>query len=284
MLVAALLGAGPQAVAVEGAAVEGAAVEGAAGEGPDALPTSIAALGDSITRGFNACGFYVDCTRRSWSTGDDGDVNSHRLRLQHRGAALSRQSNLARSGARSQALAGQASSAVGARAQYVTIEIGANDACTRTEEQMTSVEDYRGNIRAGLAVLQDGLPHARVFVASIPDLRRLWAVGHGSWYVRKAWDSLDVCPSMLARSNSLAREDVRRRDRVRTRTIQYNQVLAEECAAYGPLCRFDNKAVFRTTFTRSQLSKWDYFHPSTSGQRLLAAITWRSGFFDDAQG
>ena len=248
--------------------------------GPAAeLPRSIASLGDSITRGFNACGFYVDCTRRSWSTGDDGGVNSHRLQLQHLGAPLSQQSNLARSGARSDALAGQATSAVRTGAQYITIEIGANDACRRSEAEMTSVEDYRRNIRAGLSVLREGLPSARVFVASIPDLRRLWAVGHGSWYVRKAWDKLDVCPSMLARSNSLEPEDVRRRDRVRTRTILYNEVLAQECAAYGPLCRFDDKAVFRTSFTRAQLSKWDFFHPSTSGQRLLATITWQSGFF-----
>lgn len=243
------------------------------------LPTSIASLGDSITRGFNACGFYVDCTRRSWSTGDDGDVHSHRRRLQDGGVDLTRQTNLARSGARSDALAGQAASAVATGAQYVTIEIGANDACRRSEADMTPVEDYRRNIRAGLAVLREGLPSARVFVASLPDLRRLWEVGHGKWYVRKAWDKLDVCPSMLGRPGSNNPEDVDRRDRVRTRTMLYNEVLAEECAAYGPFCRFDDNAVFRTKFTRGQLSKWDFFHPSTAGQRLLAAITWESGFF-----
>ena len=42
---------------------------------------SMAAMGDSITRGFNACGFYVDCPSRSWSTGTNTTVNSHYLRL-----------------------------------------------------------------------------------------------------------------------------------------------------------------------------------------------------------
>jgi hypothetical protein len=37
----------------------------------DPLPRSMAALGDSISRGFDACGFYADCSFRSWSTGDD---------------------------------------------------------------------------------------------------------------------------------------------------------------------------------------------------------------------
>src|SRR5687768_10232023 len=40
-------------------------------------PTKMAALGDSITRGFNACGWYVDCPSRSWSTGSYSTVNSH---------------------------------------------------------------------------------------------------------------------------------------------------------------------------------------------------------------
>ncbi len=204
--------------------------------------------------------------------------SAHRLRLERRGPTL-RQANLARSGARSDALAGQAAQAVEAGADYVTIEIGANDACARSEADMTPVEDYRRNIRAGLDVLRTGAPDARVYIASVPDLRRLWAAGRTSWYVRKAWSELDVCPTMLARSGSEAWADRQRRDRVRMRIIQFNTVLAEECEAYGPNCWFDQKAVFRTTFTRSQLSKWDFFHPSVEGQRLLAYITWQTGFF-----
>src|SRR5918912_1280871 len=45
------------------------------------IPNSLDALGDSITRGFNACGFFFDCTARSWSTGTYSPVNSHYLRI-----------------------------------------------------------------------------------------------------------------------------------------------------------------------------------------------------------
>lgn len=48
----------------------------------------MSSLGDSITRGFNACGWYVDCTSRSFSTGDDSSVNSHYLRLRATNPAI----------------------------------------------------------------------------------------------------------------------------------------------------------------------------------------------------
>ena len=60
-------------------AVVGPAVPAQAEAAP--LPTSMASLGDSITRGFNACGWYVDCPSRSWSTGSSTNVNSHYLRV-----------------------------------------------------------------------------------------------------------------------------------------------------------------------------------------------------------
>ncbi len=244
------------------------------------VPSSVVALGDSITRGFNACGFYVDCTRRSWSTGDDSDVASQRLRLRDLGGAAG-QANLARSGARADALVGQATAAVAERAQYVTIEIGANDACRSEAARMTPVEDFRRQIDSGLTVLRSGAPDALVFVASIPDLKRLWEVGHGKWYVRKAWSKLGVCPSMLARPSSKSEADVARRDLVRNRVVAYNAALAAACDEYGPRCRFDRNAVFDTRFTLGQLSRWDFFHPNTSGQRVLADVTWRAGFFTD---
>src|SRR5829696_6117181 len=45
-------------------------------------PSSMAALGDSITRAFNTCSFpFVDCTANSWATGTNTTVNSFYLRL-----------------------------------------------------------------------------------------------------------------------------------------------------------------------------------------------------------
>ena len=248
----------------------------ATGVSEAALPSTMASLGDSITRGFNACGFFVDCTRRSWSTGDDPGVDSHRLRLGELGAELTVQHNFARDGARAQSLAAQAAEAVEAKAQYVTVEIGANDACRSTEAKMTPVEDFRADVDAGLAVLAEGSP--RVFVASIPDVVRLWETAHGKRLARATWDRLDVCQSVLKNPNSTAKADAARRDRVRERVRAYNAQLQAACEAFAGECAYDGGAVFATRFTLDEVSRWDWFHPNAEGQRTLAEVTWKAGF------
>jgi lysophospholipase L1-like esterase len=234
--------------------------------------TSMASMGDSITQGFNACGFYVDCPSRSWSTGSSSSVRSHYVRLREAGAdPVAR--NVSRSGARVADLQGQAERAVAAGAGYVTVLIGANDACTSSEAGMTSVADFEARFRTAMRTLAEGLPEARVFVASIPDIRRLWEVGKGSSSARAAWSALNICQSMLARPRSTDQADVDRRERVRQRVADFNAVLERVCAELAG-CRYDGGAVFGYPFELSHMSRWDYFHPNSAGQRLLAEVTY----------
>jgi lysophospholipase L1-like esterase len=243
------------------------------------LPSAMASVGDSITRGFNACGFYVDCPSRSFSTGDNASVNSHYRRLLAANPALSgRNYNDAKSGATASDLPGQMSTVVGQNVGYVTVLIGANDACAGSEAGMTPVATFRGHIDTALARLRAGLPNARVLVLSIPDLKRLWEVGKGNFLARSAWSLLSICQSMLANPTSTAAADVARRDRVRQRVIDYNAQLAAACAAYGPLCKYDGGAVFGFAFTLAHVSGWDYFHPDSDGQAALAAASYAAGF------
>jgi lysophospholipase L1-like esterase len=249
----------------------------AAAAGPP--PNSIASLGDSITRGFNACGFFVDCPSRSFSTGGDSAVNSHYLRIRSVNPAINgHASNDARSGAKIADLPGQADTAVSQGAQYVTILIGANDACTGSESSMTPVATYRGHLDTALGRLKAGLPAARVLLVSIPDVKRLWEVGQGNALARTAWSLFGICQSLLANPTSTAAADVARRDRVRQRVVDFNTQLAQACAAYGPNCQFDGNAVFNFRFSLSQVSGWDYFHPNADGQRALAQISYAAGF------
>ncbi|MBG0832621.1 SGNH/GDSL hydrolase family protein [Planomonospora sp. ID67723] len=234
--------------------------------------TSMASLGDSITRGFNACGFFVDCPSRSWSTGSSSTVNSHYRRLLADDPSLVAH-NDARSGARIADLPGQAQRAVSQGAGYVTILMGANDACTSSEAGMTSVADFEASFRTAMQTLTAGLPEASIFVSSIPDIRRLWEVGKGSSSARAAWATFGICQSMLARPRSTDQADVDRRARVRQRVIDFNTVLAAVCAEQIT-CRYDGGVVFGYPFELSHLSRWDYFHPSVSGQNLLAEMTY----------
>lgn len=243
------------------------------------LPVAMAALGDSISRGFDACGFYFDCTHRSWATGDDDQVASHRSRLVAAGDKSLVSTNVARTGAMVEQLADQADAAVAARASYVTIEIGANDACRPSVAEMTAVADFAERLHSALARLADGLPQAQIFVASVPDLMQVWEVGHAHRFAQLAWAKLHVCSAMLADPTSTEPADVERRQSVRDRVQAYNVELAKACADYGDKCRYDGGAVFATRFTSHDLSKWDWFHPNVFGQRLLAEATWGAGWF-----
>jgi lysophospholipase L1-like esterase len=242
-------------------------------------PSSMASMGDSISRGFNACGFYVDCPYRSFSTGDDSGVTSHYLRIRTVNSAMNGHSySDAKSGARAADMPGQADNAVAQGVQYVTMLIGANDACTSSEATMTTTSSFRGSIDTALGKLKSGLPAAKVLVISIPDLKRLWAAGKDNASARNTWGLFGICKSMLANPTSTAAADEARRDRVRQRVIDFNTQLAQACAAYGPNCAFDGNAIFNYAFSLSQISPWDYFHPNPSGQAVLARVSYQAGF------
>jgi lysophospholipase L1-like esterase len=272
-LVAVLAGASPAAAERAERPASTAAAEAGT------YPSSISALGDSITRGFNAAGWFSDWPSRSWSTGTYSTVDSHYARLRALNPAIRGQAyNDARTGAKMGALATQATTSVSQGAEYVTVLMGANDACTETEEQMTTVSALRTRFTNGMEVLAGQQPQPQVLVASIPDLRRLWQVGKNSSSARSAWSAYGICQSMLARPLSTDQADVDRRARVRQRVVDYNTALAEVCATYT-FCRYDGGAVFGYPFALSQLSGWDYFHPNTAGQAVLADVTWQAGFW-----
>ncbi|HEV7887987.1 MAG TPA: SGNH/GDSL hydrolase family protein [Acidimicrobiales bacterium] len=243
------------------------------------IPGKMASLGDSITRGFNACGWYADCTSRSWSTGDYASVNSHYLRIKAKNAAITGFNyNDAVTGAKEADLNGQAQTAVSQGVSYVTILMGANDACTSSEAAMTSVATYRSQLDAALSTLKTGLPNAAVFIASVPDIQRLWFIGKDNSSARSAWSGFGICQSMLANPQSTAQADVDRRARVRQRVVDFNAQIAAACTAYGSNCKTDGNAVFNYQFVLSQVSGWDYFHPNATGQQVLASVTYPAGF------
>jgi lysophospholipase L1-like esterase len=250
-----------------------------AGGAATTIPSSMASTGDSITRGYNACGWFSDCTSRSWSTGSYSTVNSHYLRIVAKNSAMTGHNyNDAKTGAKMVDLNGQVQTAVGQHVDYVTVLMGANDACTSTESTMTPVATFQSQLHQALATLHTGLPNSVVFVSSIPDIYRLWYVGHTSSAARSAWNTFKICQSMLANPTSTTQTDVDRRTRVRQRVIDFNTALATECSSYGANCKFDNNAVFDYPFTLSQINTWDYFHPNTAGQAVLAGVTYSSGF------
>ncbi|MFJ8330889.1 SGNH/GDSL hydrolase family protein [Streptomyces sp. NPDC094437] len=240
----------------------------------DVSPGSVAAVGDSITRGFDACTVLSDCPEVSWATGSSPEVDSLAVRLLGRAGAAKRSWNYAVTGARMADLPGQMDAVVGQRPRLVTVMIGANDACRSSTSAMTPVADFRADFEDALALLREALPKTQVYVASVPDLKRLWSQGRTNPLGKEVW-KLGICPSMLGDADAVDAAAVRRRETVEQRVEEYNEVLAEVCAK-DRRCRSDGGAVHAYRFGTGSLSHWDWFHPSVSGQARLAEIAYRT--------
>jgi lysophospholipase L1-like esterase len=240
------------------------------------LPSSMAAIGDSITRAYDVCCSYGDHPGQSWSSGStsyDGIV-SHYERIRRVNPAITgRGYNDAVSGAKMAAAPTQATQAVNQGARYVTILLGANDLCTSSPSTMTSTTTFRAQFSQAMATLMAQERDPYVFVSSIPNLYQLWEALHTNSLARWAWSNFHICQSMLAATNTETQ-----RQQVVTREVAFNQILAEVCAAYAR-CRWDNKAVYNYRFSASQVSSLDFFHPSLSGQAALARVTWTASWW-----
>ncbi|MCI3269975.1 SGNH/GDSL hydrolase family protein [Streptomyces cylindrosporus] len=240
----------------------------------DASPASIAAVGDSITRGFDACTVLSDCPEVSWATGSSTKVDSLAVRLLGKARAAEASWNYAVTGARMADLPAQMAQAVAKKPQLVTVMVGANDACRSSTSAMTSVAEFRTDFEDALGTLREKLPKAQVYVASVPNLKRLWSQGRTNPLGKQVW-KLGICPSMLADADALDSAATLRRDTVQKRVEAYNDVLKEVCGK-DRRCRFDGGAVYEYRFGTDQLSHWDWFHPSVNGQARLAEIAYRA--------
>ncbi len=239
----------------------------------DRSPSSVAAVGDSITRGFDACTVLSDCPEVSWATGSSASVDSLAVRLLGKTGAARRSWNYAETGARMADLPAQIGQAITRKPQLVTVMVGANDACAASTAAMTSVADFRTGFETSLKTLRRSLPKTQVYVSSVPNLKRLWSQGRTNPLGKQIW-KLGICPSMLADADALDSAATERRDTVQDRVEAYNKVLEQVCAT-DDRCRFDGGAVYDYRFGTDQLSHWDWFHPSTDGQARLAEIAYR---------
>ncbi|MET7364544.1 SGNH/GDSL hydrolase family protein [Streptomyces sp. NPDC005566] len=240
----------------------------------DVSPASIAAVGDSITRGFDACSVFADCPEVSWATGTDDGFDSLAVRLLGAAKAPSHSWNHAVSGARMAQLPEQMVLAAEEKPDLVTVMIGANDACRDSVRLMTPVADFRASFEASMRQLRGAAPKAQVYVSSVPDLKRLWSTGRGNPLGKQIW-KLGICRSMLGDADDMGTAAVARRDAVQERVVAYNEVLRDVCGK-DLRCRYDGGAVFDYRFTGEQLSPWDWFHPGRDGQARLAEIAYRN--------
>jgi hypothetical protein len=233
-------------------------------------PSSMAALGDSLTLAYTAPNGEAD----SWTTGTTAAVKSHYLRILTAHPAIKGKAyNLAESGATFAQMKGQARKAIARHVDYVTVWGG---------EEWCGADDLSGLSRelgGVLATLAGGKPQPRVLVLSVRNPATMFRAirAQRSAVLRDFPNGLliPLCglavgakPAQDAKPPGVAK--------AAASVARVNATIAQACARY-PRCRFDGNAVYRMPLRFADLAS-DYEHLTQAGQRHVAEVTWRATF------
>jgi lysophospholipase L1-like esterase len=235
-------------------------------------PFILGALGDSISRGFDIADLDSEDVPENWSTGDslpNSIINQARtLFMSHGWSVNSSSQNLAVVGdtvlGSGSTLQSGASQLAAVGAQVVTIEIGANDVCQGNLAAAGSSSQFENAVVSALRTMLNGpRPPAVIALASIPNIWNLTQIPSfsGSSYCQAAWELL--CPNL-----SIGQSEFE------TQWAAANQALAAAAAQFPASVTYDNGAVANTQFTAADVSSLDCFHPSITGQEILASTVW----------
>lgn len=236
----------------------------------------MAAIGDSITVGVGAdpMGYGV-APAHSWATGDapEGGVRSHYQRLVELEPAMRGNNyNLARGGARMGHARRQARRAVKLGVDYVTILLGGNDLCGRRAGDVTPGEEFEQQFLEALQVLDRGVPELRVYVLSVPNIYGVWESLRDDPVASEMWAMTRTCRALAGTTATTVAA-------FRDHNLAYNDIL-EAVSRRFDRCRFDDYAVYQQAYDPEHLSL-DFFHPSHAGQRQLAEVSWRAGYWGE---
>ena len=239
-----------------------------------AVPSKVTALGDSITQAFQTCTqAFTDCPENSWATGTSSTVKSIFFRIKEKNSKAT-ETNRSVSGAKVGSLNEQAQKAVSDKAEFVTILIGANDACANPS---TSQLSFTSSFQAAINTLESGLPGVRIYVGSIPNLFHLWEVFHTNSTATSSWELTKECPGIMTEPTSEGTAAKARRAATLAAEEGYDATMASICKASAN-CQWDNGTFFNGKFEPSEVSTNDYFHPSIAGQATLAAAAFSIAF------
>jgi DNA-binding beta-propeller fold protein YncE/lysophospholipase L1-like esterase len=235
-----------------------------------AVPSKVTALGDSITQAFQTCTqAFTDCPENSWATGTSSTVKSVFFRIKEKNSSATA-TNRSVTGAKVASLNEQAKKAVSDKPEFVTILIGANDACANPS---TSQSSFSSSFQAAINTLEEGLPGVRIYVGSIPNLFHLWEIFHTNSTATGSWELTKECPGIMTEPTSEGTTAKNRRAATLAAEEGYDATMASICNATSN-CQWDNGTFFKAQFVASEVSTNDYFHPSIAGQASLAAAAF----------
>lgn len=226
--------------------------------------------------GRTASGAVINDVAGNWSTGADPRSGSHRLKIE----ALTKQPvevhNLAKGGSKSGDILRQAGGTP-ANATYVTILTGGNDICgATTVAELPSAATIKSRVAAGISEVKSRAPQAKIFVASIPNLTRLYSVVKQDPTGTTYHQSNRICPIALGSfASETPAQAENRRKAVDSKIREVNKSLSELSTSTNGVT-WDGGAIYGVDFSIEDISTADYFHPSYSGQRKTADATWKA--------
>jgi lysophospholipase L1-like esterase len=162
------------------------------------LPRSVAVIGDSISQGTGSDGpgapgggIGEPRLAASWATGDQRGLDSYADRLDAIATTAVQRFNLSANGASMRNDFFDQITRVGTDVDLVLIQMGGNDLCRQSEEDITTPEDFEAAFARGLDWLAEHRPDTLILVGSVPDIYSLWYV-RGAPHVGEQWPLLDL--------------------------------------------------------------------------------------------
>ena len=250
-----------------------------------ALPSLLAAIGDSYSQAYSVSPQYrYDHPEFSWVVGaskSDGFL-SLLERFQALGASPA-VVDAATSGRKMSDAPRQAALVVAAarklaagQTAYVTFELGTNDLC---DVPMTGPVAFQQQLSSALTTLRAGLPAgSRVLMLAVPDFPHFHDMTQADPKTRAALliPRSSNCPPYLGTD---ARTAFVSSDYYLSR---YDEILKADCdemnagAGTPPItCTYDAALLAESDFVSTDLSTFDYFHPSLTGQAKMADAAWQ---------
>lgn len=239
---------------------------------------SMGALGDSITTGFNSYHILSDHDG-SWSTGNNKypDFESHKMKLEKLLEMPIQAVNVAIPGTTSKSLKKQVRRLLkkAPKPDYVTLLIGANDACRWKEDYSKDLEEYKKNVSAAVSKIALANSKVKILLVPVPDMNRLYELGKENKKCQIVWNLLPLCKPLLTKKVT-----DNQRDEFSQRIKDLNAKLKEVSTEY-PNNAFYYDFIAEIEYDEEHISEIDCFHPSAYGQKMIAEFTFNRDLFTE---
>ncbi len=179
----------------------------------------------------------------------------------------------------------------------VEVMLGGNDICNRDcadpadcSNPLLDDESWRAGVRAGLDILVNGLPEgATILLVGVPRVQDLYAAGIARQQAdsgvncQNVWSTYGICRIATNDGTLKGESHAERLAAIGERQQRYNEILAELAQTYNGTNGIEVVAEYGDgkgfsvgtyAFGAGDINGGDCFHPSVSGQNIVADVVW----------